>query len=103
MKVRLMILFAWSLVSFSAFSQKQDVKIREHLLMDFGWRFALGHATDYTKDFTTGTSYFTYFAKTGYGDGAAAAQFKDSTWREVDLPHDWALELPFSGDASHSH
>jgi len=103
MRVRLMILFAWSLVSFSAFSQKQDVEIREHLLMDFGWRFALGHATDYTKDFTTGTSYFTYFAKTGYGDGAAAAQFKDSTWREVDLPHDWAVELPFSGDASHSH
>ena len=103
MKVRLMILFTWMLVSLSAFSQKQDVETRERLLMDFGWRFALGHATDYTKDFTTGTSYFTYFAKTGYGDGAAAAQFKDSTWREVDLPHDWAVELPFSGDASHSH
>jgi beta-galactosidase len=103
MKMRLMILFVWTLVSFPAFSQKQDVEIREHLLMDFGWRFALGHATDYAKDFTTGTGYFTYFAKTGYGDGAAAAQFKDSTWREVDLPHDWAVELPFSGDASHSH
>jgi len=98
-----MILFTWTLVSLSAFSQKQNVEIRERLLMDFGWRFAQGHATDYTKDFTTGTSYFTYFAKTGYGDGAAAAQFKDSTWREVDLPHDWAVELPFSGNASHSH
>lgn len=91
----------------SVFSQNEKTSFstqgRERLLMDFGWRFALGHATDYTKDFTTGTSYFTYFAKTGYGDGAAAAQFKDSTWREVDLPHDWAVELPFSGDASHSH
>jgi beta-galactosidase len=91
----------------SVFSQNGKISSstqgRERLLMDFGWRFALGHATDYTKDFTTGTSYFTYFSKTGYGDGAAAAQFKDSTWREVDLPHDWAVELPFSGDASHSH
>ena len=91
----------------SVFSQNEKTSFstqgRERLLMDFGWRFALGHATDYTKDFTTGTGYFTHFAKTGYGDGAAAAQFKDSTWREVDLPHDWAVELPFSGDASHSH
>ena len=91
----------------SVFSQNEKTSYsaqgRERLLMDFSWRFALGHATDYTKDFTTGTGYFTHFAKTGYGDGAAAAQFKDSTWREVDLPHDWAVELPFSGDASHSH
>ena len=77
--------------------------LRDRLLMDFGWRFALGHSTDYAKDFTTGTGYFTHFAKTGYGDGAAAPAFKDSTWRELDLPHDWAVELPFSGEASHSH
>lgn len=92
----------------SVFSQNEKNTIystqgRERLLMDFGWRFALGSATDYSKDFTTGTSYFTYFAKTGYGDGAAAAQFEDRTWREVDLPHDWAVELPFSSAASHSH
>lgn len=103
MKVKLVILLVWAFVSFPVFSQKQVTKIREHLLMDFDWRFALGNASDYTKDFGTSTSYFTYFAKTGYGDGAAASSFKDSTWREIDLPHDWAVELPFSGSASHSH
>jgi beta-galactosidase len=91
----------------SVFSQNEKTTYstqgRERLLMDFGWRFALGHATDYAKDFKTGTGYFTHFAKTGYGDGAAAPKFKDSLWREVDLPHDWAVELPFSGSASHSH
>jgi len=76
---------------------------REHLLMDFNWRFAFGNASDFTKDFTNGTSYFTWFAKTGYGDGAAATQFEDRIWREVDLPHDWVVELPFSASASHSH
>jgi len=91
----------------TSFSQNEKTNTptqgRECLLMDFNWRFALGNATDYTKDFTAETSYFTYFAKTGYGYGAAAAQFEDRTWRVVDLPHDWAVELPFSASASHSH
>lgn len=82
---------------------KQTDAVREHLLMDFGWRFNLGNAGDVSKDYFNGTSYFSYFAKTGYGDGAAAKDFEDRTWRLVDLPHDWAVELPFSGNASHSH
>ena len=102
-----MILCVFAFASLSVFTQKQIVEtgsnVREHLLMDFDWRFALGNATDYAKDFGTSTSYFTYFAKTGYGDGASAPKFNDSTWRKVDLPHDWAVELPFSGSASHSH
>ncbi|HEX7410613.1 MAG TPA: glycoside hydrolase family 2 TIM barrel-domain containing protein, partial [Bacteroidales bacterium] len=89
------------------FTQKETVEShtagREHLLMDFNWRFAFGNASGFEKDFSNGTSYFTWFAKTGYGDGAASPQFEDRTWREVDLPHDWAVELPFSVSASHSH
>lgn len=76
---------------------------REHLLLDFGWRFSLGNSCDITKDFNHGTSYFTYFAKAGYGDGPASTGFEDRIWREIDLPHDWAVELPFSASASHSH
>ena len=104
-KISLSLVFIFCIVS--AFSQNEKsntpTRGREHLLMDFGWRFALGNATDYSKDFTPETGYFTYFAKTGYGAGAAATQFEDRTWREVDLPHDWAVELPFSSSASHSH
>ncbi|MDD4968194.1 MAG: beta-galactosidase GalA [Paludibacter sp.] len=107
MKVKINLLFIITLfLSISVFSQKQDEPIcnkREHIILDDGWRFALGNATDITKDFYTSTGYFTYLAKTGYGDGASVPQFEDRTWREVDLPHDWAVELPFSSDASHSH
>jgi beta-galactosidase len=71
--------------------------------MDFGWKFSLGNYCNFEKDYTSGTSYFTYFAKAGYGDGPAAANFDDRTWRVLNLPHDWAVELPFSGSASHSH
>lgn len=77
--------------------------VREHILMDFGWRFAYGHASDFSKDFYHRTSDFTHFAKSGYGDGAAAPGFEDRAWREIDLPHDWAAELPFASAASHTH
>ncbi|MBV5314184.1 MAG: DUF4982 domain-containing protein [Prolixibacteraceae bacterium] len=76
---------------------------REHLLMDFGWRFNFGEWGNFENDFKSGTGYFTYFAKTGYGDGPASSSFDDRAWRSLDLPHDWAVELPFSGEASHSH
>ncbi len=76
---------------------------RERLLMDFGWRFAFGHANDAEKDFNHATGYFSYFAKAGYGDGAASKSFDDRSWRMLDLPHDWAVELPFDPKASYSH
>ncbi len=76
---------------------------RQHLLMDFGWKFNFGQWGNFENDFKSGTGYFTYFAKTGYGDGPASVNFDDRAWRSLDLPHDWAVELPFSGEASHSH
>ena len=76
---------------------------REHLLMDFGWRFAFGHPFDPKQDFNNGTGYFSYFAKAGYGDGAAASKFNDSAWRPLDLPHDWAVEQPFDPRGGFSH
>ena len=76
---------------------------RERLCMDIGWRFALGHSFDTKKDFDNGSSYFSYFAKAGYGDGAAAANFDDRAWRVLDVPHDWCVELPFDRRGGFSH
>lgn len=76
---------------------------RERLSFDAGWRFALGHATDPARDFGFGTSYFSYLAKTGYGDGPASRAFDDRGWRVLDVPHDWAIEAPFDPKASASH
>ena len=75
---------------------------REHLNIDAGWRFAYGHATDPAHDFGYGTRAF-FFAKAGYGDGPAAPNFNDAGWRKVDLPHDWAVELPFDGRGNTNH
>jgi beta-galactosidase len=77
--------------------------VRERISMDEDWRFALGHATDVTKDFYAGTAYFTYFAKAGNGDGPASPTFDDRAWRKLNVPHDWCVELPFDPKGGHSH
>jgi beta-galactosidase len=76
---------------------------RERLNFDAAWRFAFGHPSDATKDFNHGTGYFSYLAKAGYADGPADPKFDASAWRELDLPHDWAVEAPFDGRGAHSH
>ena len=76
--------------------------VRQRTRIDDGWRFALGHAWDPAQDFDHGTRAF-FFAKAGYGDGPAAPDFDDRPWRRVDLPHDWAVELPFSERGSSPH
>jgi len=69
--------------------------VRERLLFDFGWKFHLGHACDPAKDFGFGRNQHT-FAKAGTDTAAAAIlDFDDSAWTAVNLPHDWAVELPF--------
>lgn len=72
---------------------------RERLLLDFGWRFHLGHADDPAQDFGFGNGGGT-FAKSGNTVPAARPNFDDSGWRKLDLPHDWAIELPFENNRS---
>jgi len=77
---------------------------RERLLMDMGWRFAFGHATDPARDFDPSPGgNNNYFAKAGNSVGAAALDFDDRTWRTVNLPHDWAVELAFDSKGAASH
>jgi len=66
---------------------------RETLLFDRGWKFHLGDASNPAGDFGYGTA--AVFAKAGESTGAIKPEFNDSTWRTVDLPHDWANELDF--------
>ena len=80
-----------------------DQAVRERIQFDADWRFALGHASDPAKDFNHATGTFSYFAKAGFASGASAVEFEDSNWRTLDLPHDWAVELPFSEKGSGSH
>ena len=70
-----------------------DSSPRERLLLDFGWKFHLGN------EWGAGISW----AKAGTGSGPASMSFSDASWRTVNLPHDWAVELPFDSTADGSH
>jgi len=74
---------------------------RERLPMDSGWRFALGHASDQHKDFDTPR-----FCSLSPRPDTATVRYRRSRRPDLaplDLPHDWAVELPFDakGDGNH--
>ena len=83
----------------------QAQSVREAVLLDKGWKFAFGNAADPKKDFGCGTEYFNYLTKANsiHNEGPYAQKFDDSTWQDVQLPHDWVTTLPYAWDASHSH
>ncbi|AXB57476.1 beta-galactosidase GalA [Flavobacterium fluviale] len=95
------IFYFFVLISIPAFTQNKIG--RELILIDKDWRFSFGHLHDTKKDFGHAEGYFSYLTKTGFGDGPAAKDFDDRAWRKLDLPHDWAVEQPFSESASFSH
>jgi len=67
---------------------------RSHVNFDNNWKFAFGHAANPDKDFNY--SIKTIFSKSGGAAGTAIdLRFNDSSWRSLNLPHDWAVELPF--------
>lgn len=81
----------------------------ERLSMDEGWKFAFGNASDPAKDFGCGTEYFNYLTKAAsvHNEGPYSMKFDPekwgAEWRDVTLPHDWVVDLPFAPEASHSH
>ena len=69
---------------------------RRRLLLDFDWRFHLGNASDQSLDFGYGAPRREgTFAKASFVAEVGRYDFNDSSWRLLDLPHDWAVELPF--------
>ncbi|MEY4918064.1 MAG: hypothetical protein RL616_1977, partial [Verrucomicrobiota bacterium] len=85
--VRLLAVAAFTCNSFAADFQ------REHLSLDANWKFHLG-------DDWPGAL---HLDKAGASTGPASEKFGDNSWRALDLPHDWAIELPFDKNSDTSH
>ncbi len=83
--------------------------VRERILMDEDWQFAFGNASSPEKDFGCGTEYFNYLTKAAsiHNEGPYSPKFDTSKWsaiwKNVNLPHDWVVDLPYAREASHSH
>jgi beta-galactosidase len=65
---------------------------RETLSLDRGWLF---HEGDIPFPIISGHQMSYSNAKSGTSWGAAGTNYDDSSWQQVDLPHDWAVEQPF--------
>jgi beta-galactosidase len=97
---------------------------RERLLMDFNWRFHLGDTPDAGSQFDYPevkdlaktrvdeigegarlVASLPDLAAMNLGGGVAFVKpdFDDSGWHKLDLPHDWAVELPFNENADLKH
>jgi beta-galactosidase len=81
---------------FSAYGEDTALAPRERVLLDFDWKFLHGHGNDPAQDLGFGKGQGD-FSKTGYF-GFSKSDFDDSKWRPLNLPHDWAVELPFVHD-----
>jgi hypothetical protein len=103
--------------------------LRNRLLLDAGWRFQLGDPVDVTTNVTyypeisdlakldsnevgAGTDTESYMESirvdpfaTHAGENVSFVQtnYDDSAWRQLNLPHDWVVELPFDSSADTSH
>ena len=88
-----LIFFSFFVSSLSADSYAQNSS-RKRISLDAGWKFAFGHTANPEKDFNYGIK--NVFVKSGAAAGTAIdSKFNDSGWRSLNLPHDWAVELPF--------
>ena len=63
------------------------------MLFDSNWKFHLG------DDWPGALK----LDKAGTSSGPAGKNFSDDSWRTVNLPHDWAVELPFDRNADGSN
>ncbi len=89
-KFILLLVSALSLIGTTTHAQTARKKIS----FDDGWKFHLGNAANPKKDFNYGLA--NLFWKAGSaGNTPIAKNFKDSSWQQITVPHDWEVTLPF--------
>jgi beta-galactosidase len=72
----------------------QPAARQETLCFDTGWKFHIGHAADPARDFNYRVA--NIYSKAGKAETSAIdPKFNDEEWSNIQLPHDWAVELPF--------
>ena len=92
----LMICTALAVLKVQAYNNKDHTRI---VLFDKEWKFHLGHASDPSMDFNYRIA--SIYSKTGKAENSAIdPKFEDKDWESINLPHDWAVGLPFVNSAN---
>lgn len=88
------LLFLCSFISLPFVNSVHAQQQRRMLNFDKDWKFHLGNAADPHRDFNYGIE--NVFSKSGdAGNTAISIKFDDRNWESIQLPHDWAVSLPF--------
>lgn len=68
--------------------------------LDEDWKFHFGNATDVTKDFDYGNK-LQFHKSNVFEMTIVNPKYIDTTWKKINIPHDWVVELPFSKTLTH--
>lgn len=93
-----------------SFSTLQAQSVREKILLNADWRFALGHAGNTEKDFNYGRTLS--FSKINFLQESTLLEadqesrlsiphlqkYDDSSWEKISLPHDWGMRMGYAKD-----
>ena len=87
------IILFWMLCIHVQIISAQQTNFKQIISLNKNWKFHLGSTNNPSKDFDYGI--VRNFTIAGGGGGCIVPEFEDDTWRTVNVPHDWAVELPF--------
>ena len=67
---------------------------QKKISLDEDWRFHFGNSSDVSKDFDYGKTALLHKSNV-YATTIVNPKFVDTTWKKINVPHDWVVELPF--------
>ncbi|MBL7887434.1 MAG: DUF4982 domain-containing protein [Flavobacterium sp.] len=73
---------------------------QEKISLDEDWRFHFGHASNPEKDFDYSNKLLHHKSNV-YETTIVNPKYVDTTWRKINVPHDWVVELPFVKSSTH--
>jgi len=94
-------LVKFSILTCCLLSNLLIVNAQEKTSLDEGWKFHFGNAANPEKDFDYGSILLLH--KSNVSETTVISpKFIDSTWNNINVPHDWAIGLPFVESKSHA-
>lgn len=67
---------------------------QKKISLDEDWRFHFGNSADVSKDFDYGKTALLHKSNV-YATTIVNPKFVDTSWKKINVPHDWVVELPF--------
>lgn len=83
-----------SILIFGLFFNLSNINAQEKISLDEDWKFHFGHASNPDKDFDYSKTALLHKSNV-FATTIVNPKFVDTTWKKINVPHDWVVELPF--------